>query len=395
MPISQNMANGENADIEPRKVSLDLTASGAEASGAARFYDIHIGAGLLARIADYVPFALAGRKLFVLTDENVAESFAARVVGALETAEPQSVEMLTLPAGEATKSMQSYERVLSWMLDHHVDRSSVLFTVGGGVIGDLGGFAAASIMRGIAFVQVPTTLLAQVDSAVGGKTGINMPQGKNLVGAFHQPVSVVCDLKTLETLPRRELLAGYAEIAKYGLLGDAAFFSWLEAHGADLIAGDRTAQTYAIEASCRKKAEIVAADEREAGQRALLNLGHTFGHALEAAAGYDGRLLHGEAVSIGMVMAYRLSALLGLCAAEDADRAEAHLTAIGLPTKAAQITPALSHSAEDILALMQHDKKAQGGQLIFVLVRGIGQAFTQKNVAPEDVLAIIRQSFEQ
>jgi len=266
------------------------------------------------------------------------------------------------------------------------------------VIGDLGGLAAALAMRGIDCVQVPTTLLAQADSAVGGKTAINLPQGKNLVGVFHQPAAVICDLDTLSTLPRRELLAGYAEIVKYGLLGDAEFFFWLEMHGAEVLSLQPEALHKAVATACRKKAEIVTRDEREgqAGMRALLNLGHTFGHALEAAAGYDSaRLLHGEAVAIGMVLAFKLSARLGLCSEADSARAEAHLRAIGLPTGIAMISPPLTQSAIEIMAYMQHDKKIVGGKINFILTHGIGKAFITNQVSPDDVKVVIKSSLSK
>ena len=301
---------------------------------------------------------------------------------------------LCLPPGEQTKSFAALERVISWMLDHGVNRDSLLLTVGGGVIGDLGGFAAASVMRGIDFVQVPTTLLAQVDSSVGGKTGINVPQGKNLVGAFHQPISVICDIETLSTLPRRELLAGYAEVVKYGLINDPEFFIWLEKEGSNISELDAESLVQAIEISCRKKADIVGADEKEKGVRALLNLGHTFGHALEAAAGYDGRLLHGEAVAIGMVLAFRLSQRLGLCPEADADRVEAHLDAVGLPTKISMIFPALGDTVETLMNYMSLDKKSSMGRLTYIVAGGIGKAHMSRDINPADVAAIIQHSMD-
>lgn len=361
----------------------------------ARSYPVHIGKGLLARVPEFLPFNARGRTLFILADEAVAGTYAATLHRALEDAGAHAVHVRAVTGGEAAKSVIELESVLSWMLDHHVDRQSVLFAVGGGVTGDLGGFAAAIALRGIGFVQVPTTLLAQVDSAVGGKTGINMPQGKNMVGSFHQPLAVIADIDTLETLPRRALLAGYAEIVKYALISDPEFFIWLGAHGAELCALEPQALAQAIAVSCRKKAEIVAQDEQEkSGVRALLNLGHTFGHALEAAAGYDGRLLHGEAVAIGMVMAFTLSARLGWCPQEDADRVEAHLKVMGLPVQAADIRPPLSCTAGDIMGFMAHDKKMAQGRLSFVLARGIGKAYLTDDVPPGDVRAVISHSLE-
>ena len=360
-----------------------------------RSYDIHIGSGLIEKIASLVPVKLENKALFVVTDENIATSYGRAVYEALKRALPASVQLLALPPGEPTKCWAMLERVMNWMLDNGAGRDSVLFAVGGGVIGDLGGFAAALALRGIAYVQVPTSLLAQVDSSVGGKTAIDMDQGKNLVGAFHQPCTVVCDANVLKTLPRRELMAGYAEIVKYGLIGDAEFFEWLEKHGKDVCALDPKAVAKAVEVSCRKKAEIVARDETEQGERMLLNLGHTFGHALEAASGYDGRqILHGEAVAIGMVLAYRLSVHMGLCPEKDARRVEAHLASIGLPTAIAKIFPPLGKTEDEIIAYMKRDKKAMEGNIRFILTRGIGEAFVSDDVTVHDVRHVISQSMK-
>jgi 3-dehydroquinate synthase len=301
---------------------------------------------------------------------------------------------LAIEGGEPTKSYHYLQNVLGWLLDGRVDRKSVLFVVGGGVVGDLGGFAASVVLRGIPFVQVPTTLLAQVDSSVGGKTGINTPQGKNLIGSFYQPISVLCNTDTLKTLPERELKAGYAEIVKYGVLGDADFYGWLEANGKKILSLDTAAVTEAVERSCAAKARIVGRDEREqaGGDRALLNFGHTFAHALEAAAGYDGRLLHGEAVSIGMVMAAKLCVKMGLCPGQDATRIENHLKAMGLKTSMADIEPRLTQSPAQIADLMHHDKKASSGKIGFILIRGIGQAFQSFDVSMADVIEVIRSN---
>lgn len=374
-------ANQDAAGI--RRVTINLGE---------RSYHIHIGRGLLRDVTAYLPYDLSRRAVFILTDENVSAPHADQVYESVKAGRPQSVQLLALPPGEQTKSFAALEQVISWMINYGAGRDSVLFAVGGGVIGDLGGFAASAFMRGIDYVQVPTTLLSQVDSSVGGKTGINMPQGKNLVGAFHQPVGVICDVETLLTLPRRELLAGYAEIVKYGLINDPEFFIWLEKEGARVCAPEAGPLMKAVEISCRKKAEIVAADEKEKGMRALLNLGHTFGHALEAAAGYDGRLLHGEAVSIGMVLAFRLSCRLGLCSQADADRVEAHLGAIGLPTKISMIFPPLATTAEALMDYMAHDKKASMGKKTFIVMGGIGRAHTSQNVDDADVAEILRHS---
>ncbi len=352
----------------------------------ARSYPIHIGQGLLERASDLVPLDLTGRKIFILHDAAVADH-AARLAKSFPGAHVHGIA-----GGEQAKSYAGLGAVLDWLLENRVNRTSVLFVVGGGVIGDLGGFAAASVLRGISFVQVPTTLLAQVDSSVGGKTGINAMQGKNLIGAFYQPVAVLCDTDTLKTLPDRERRAGYAEIVKYGLLGSRDFYDWLEGNAGKVLALDESPLRHAIEQSCRMKADIVGQDEREesGGRRALLNLGHTFAHVLESAAGYDGRLLHGEAVSIGMVLAFRLCAKMGLCSGQDPVRMENHLKSLGLKTEIAQIP--LTQDAAQLADLMYGDKKAEGGAIGFILVNGIGDAFQSKNVNMDDVRAIIAQS---
>ena len=360
-----------------------------------RSYGIHIGEGLLASVPDFVPLDLKGRNLFVVTDENVASTHAASVLESLKSCKPRKIELMALPPGEQTKSFEMLERVTGWLLDHGVDRDSVLFAVGGGVIGDLAGFAASVILRGIPFVQVPTTLLAQVDSSVGGKTAINMPQGKNMVGAFYQPRAVICDTSTLITLPSREILAGYAETVKYGLIGDPEFFIWLERDGTKVCGLETEPLVRAVETSCRKKAEIVTADETEKGARALLNLGHTFGHALEAAAGYGARLLHGEAVAVGMVLAFRLSERLGLCNPTDADRVESHLEKAGLPVRINQIVPLSRLTPDEIMDYMKGDKKASAGKKVFILAHGIGKAFVYKDAPDADVREIIKISMNR
>jgi 3-dehydroquinate synthase len=359
-------------------------------------YDIHIGNNLLDTAPALLPFPLKDRAVFILTDAHAANPHAARLYESLKAGKPDSIQMLVLEAGEQTKSFEMLQKVTAWLLDHGVDRNSVLFTVGGGVIGDLGGLAASLIMRGIAFVQVPTTLLSQVDSAVGGKTGINVPQGKNLVGTFYHPAAVLCDLDTLKTLPRRELLAGYAEIVKYGLIGDAPFFAWLESEAENILSLQRAPLIKAIATSCRKKAEIVAQDEKErSGARALLNLGHTFGHALEAASGYGARLLHGEAVAIGTILAFRLSVRLGHCLEGEAARVEQHFTAVGLPAHIGMIFPPLDIADGDkLIEYMKHDKKASGGRLNFILARSIGNAFVCKDADINEVSALITDSLK-
>jgi len=361
-----------------------------------RSYDIHIGQGLLERAGELIPDECLEKKTFIIYDENtypyvqvLEEALAGKV---LES------KTLSLKGGEPTKSYDVLQRTLDWLLENKVDRQSVLIAVGGGVVGDLGGFAASVVMRGIPFIQVPTTLLAQVDSSVGGKTGINTSQGKNLVGSFYQPKAVICDTGTLGTLPPREVQAGYAEVVKYGLINDMSFFEWLEENGAQVLALDSEAISKAVEISCQAKAKIVAADEKEKGQRALLNLGHTFGHALESAAGYDGRLLHGEGVAIGMMMAFDLSLKMGLCSQEDPSRVEAHLKACGMKVRASQITPNLQQTSDEILELMQGDKKAvsdaEGNKIGFILTKGIGQAFQTYDVDMDDVKQAVERSFE-
>lgn len=353
----------------------------------ARAYDIHVGGGLLAEAGAAMTPVLKSRRVFIVTDETVAGLHLGTLTAALDAAGIRH-EAHILPPGEATKSYASLEALLNAMLAARCERSTTVVALGGGVIGDLAGFAASVLLRGVDFVQVPTTLLSQVDSSVGGKTGINTPFGKNLVGSFHQPRLVLIDTATLSTLPRRELLAGYAEVVKYGLIDDPAFFEWLEASGAALIDGDEAARRRAILTSCAAKARVVAADEREGGVRALLNLGHTFGHALEAEAGYGDVLLHGEAVAIGMVMAFDLSARLGLCPREDVDRVRAHLSAVGLPVAPPRLA-GKAMDADRLIAHMASDKKVQEGKVTFVLSRGIGRAFLTRDVDPAALRATV------
>jgi len=354
-----------------------------------RGYDICIGPSIINQAPSFLP-PLTGRRLFIICDEAV-ESYGQALANALLD-HGFSISTLPLSGGEGAKSLSTLEGVLTWLFDNKVDRGAVIFAVGGGVIGDLAGFAAAIALRGVAFVQVPTTLLAQVDSAVGGKTGINAPQGKNLIGAFYQPICVLCDTGTLKTLPLRERRAGYAEIIKYALLGDADFFEWLEKYGAHILNLEEPYLSQAIHKSLMMKAKIVGQDERErhGGTRALLNLGHTFAHALETAAGFDGRLLHGEAVGIGLVLAARLSAAMRLCPQDVPARIEHHLRALGLKTSIGDITPPLLHTPDQLMTLMAQDKKALGGQIHFILLRGIGDAFQSDGIDAgilKDVLA--------
>jgi 3-dehydroquinate synthase len=353
-----------------------------------RAYEIHVGPGLLAQAGALLSPGARG-VLPIVTDEHVAPLHLKTLQDSLEASGLRS-KAIILPPGEGTKSFAGLERVCGELLDMGIDRSGLVVALGGGVIGDLTGFAAGVLKRGVSFAQVPTTLLSQVDSSVGGKTAINARQGKNLVGLFHQPRIVIADTALLGTLPRRELLAGYAEVVKYGALGDADFFDWLEASAAAALAGDSAALVHAVAQSCRMKAAIVARDEREIGERALLNLGHTFGHALEAATGFSDRLLHGEGVAIGMALAFRLSHKLGLCPGQDAERLSRHLKAVGLPSSIADI-PGPRASADELLAHMAHDKKVADGKLTFILVKGIGQAFITREVPVEAVKSVLTE----
>ena len=352
-----------------------------------REYDIHIGPGLLNRAGALLTPLLRRKRVAIVTDENVARAHLKRLEAGLASAGITAVTLI-LPPGEATKGWVQLERVVEWLLTEKIERGDLVIAFGGGVIGDLTGFAAAVVRRGVRFAQIPTTLLAQVDSSVGGKTGINTRHGKNLVGAFYQPVMVLADTDLLATLPQRDLLAGYGEVVKYGLLGDPGFFDWLESHGPALAAGDQAAQVYAVTRSCQMKAEIVLRDETEQGDRALLNLGHTFCHALEAATGYSDRLLHGEGVAIGCALAFELSARLGLCAQEDPSRVRAHLKTMGMKTDMADIAGDIP-GAGALLELMGQDKKVVDGKLRFILARGIGRAFVTADVPREAVLALL------
>nr|WP_290442817.1 3-dehydroquinate synthase [Rhodovulum tesquicola] len=343
-----------------------------------RAYDIRIGPGLIARAGAEIGPLLTRPRVAILTDETVAALHLEAFRTGLAAAGIEA-PALALPPGEATKGWAQFSRAVEWLIEQKVERGGMVVALGGGVIGDLAGFAAAVLRRGVRFVQVPTTLLAQVDSSVGGKTGINSPLGKNLIGAFHQPSLVLADTGVLDTLPRRDFLAGYGEVVKYGLLGDAAFFDWLEENGPALAAGDLAARIHAVRRSCEMKAGIVERDETEQGERALLNLGHTFCHALEAATGYSDRLLHGEGVAIGCALAFELSARMGLCSQEEPSRVRAHLAAMGMKRDLADI-PGDLPGAEALIGLMAQDKKVQDGRLRFVLARGIGQAFVTSDV---------------
>ena len=349
-----------------------------------RSYDVIIGENLVARSGELVKGLLRRPRTAIVTDENVARHHLETLRRGLAGAGIAS-ETIVLAPGEATKSFADLARLCDWLLATGIERGDCIIAFGGGVIGDLAGFAAAVVLRGIGFIQVPTTLLAQVDSSVGGKTGINSKLGKNLIGAFHQPLLVIADTGVLSTLPRRELAAGYAEVAKYGLIGDAAFFEWLEQNAPALFAGDREARAHAVKVSCEAKARLVAADETEAGVRALLNLGHTFGHALEAAAGFGERLLHGEAVAVGMAMAFRFSHRIDVCRSGAAERVAAHLASVGLPASPSELALALP-PADRLLEIMRQDKKARDGRLTLILARDIGDAFIAPDIADADIL---------
>jgi 3-dehydroquinate synthase len=369
-----------------------ITADGShartvEVALAGRSYPIHIADGLLAEAGAAIAPKLRRPSVVIVSDETVAGLHLETLRASLD-GHGIANRTIVVPPGEATKCFDWLERICADLLGHGIERSDVIVALGGGVIGDLAGFAAAVVLRGIDFVQIPTTLLAQVDSSVGGKTGINTAHGKNLVGAFHQPVLVLADTSLLGTLGEREIRAGYAEVAKYGLIDDPSFFDWLEDAWCAIFAGDPAARIRAVETSCRAKAAVVADDEREHGRRALLNLGHTFGHAFEAAAGFSQRLLHGEAVALGMAMAFRFSADLGLCPAADGERVAAHFHACGLPARVGDIGNDIPDT-DGLLALMARDKKTAGGRLTFILARGIGEAFVARDVATDDLRAFL------
>jgi 3-dehydroquinate synthase len=355
-----------------------------------RTYDLVIGRGLLASLGTRIKALRPGARVALVTDATVAGHHLAAAEAALKSAGVDAARIV-VPVGEGSKSYATFEIVCESIIGARIERGDLIVALGGGVIGDLAGFAAASVRRGLDFVQVPTSLLAQVDSSVGGKTGINSRHGKNLIGAFHQPVMVIADTALLDTLPEREFRAGYAEIAKYGLLGDAAFFGWLEQNWQDVFAGG-TAREHAIAVCCRGKAGIVSRDERETGERALLNLGHTFGHALEAGCGFSDRLLHGEAVALGMALAFGFSARQKLIAPAEAERAQAHLAGVGLPTHIKDIAGG-APDVDELMDLIAQDKKVKRGKLTFILVRGIGQAFIANDVDASEVRNFLAEQY--
>jgi 3-dehydroquinate synthase len=359
----------------------------------ARSYDIAIGSGLLPHAAELLQQQLSRKKTAIVTDANVAQHHLASLQNSLDAAGIKHQSIILTP-GEATKSYAGLAEVCDKLLAAGIERKDHVIALGGGVIGDLAGFAASVLRRGVNFIQIPTSLLAQVDSSVGGKTGINSPLGKNLVGAFHQPSKVLIDLDLLKTLPMRQRAAGYAEIAKYGLLGDAPFFQWLETNVDGVLNCGQGVVDHAVRVSCETKARIVAEDETETGVRALLNLGHTFGHALEASTGYSDVLLHGEAVAIGMVQAFRFSEAQNLCAHGTADRVEKHLARAGLPTHVTQINANLP-PANEMVEIMRQDKKASAGKLTFILTRGLGEAFIARDVDDKLVTEFLKKDMQQ
>lgn len=359
---------------------------------AARRYDIVIGRGQIATLGARTAALKPGARAGIVTDDNVAGLHLEAAEAALAAA-GVTANRIVVPAGEASKSFARFEEVCEALIAARLERGDVVIALGGGVVGDLAGFAAATVRRGLDYIQVPTTLLAQVDSSVGGKTAINSRHGKNLIGAFHQPILVVADTAALDTLPPREFRAGYAEVAKYGLLGDAGFFAWLDANMTDVFAGG-PAREHAIATSCRMKAAIVARDERETGDRALLNLGHTFGHAFEAVAGFSGRLLHGEAVGLGMVLAAEFSAWLGVLSDDAVERIIRHLAGAGLPVRPADVDGG-APDADRLMELMAQDKKVKRGKLTFVLLRDIGAAYIAGDVDPALVRAFLAEKLDK
>lgn len=360
-----------------------------------RSYDISIGQNLIANAGSFIAPLLNRPFAVVVTDENVAKAHLETLRNSLVSSGIET-KSIVLPAGESTKSYKYLAELCDGLLAAGVERRDVVIALGGGVIGDLTGFAASILRRGVNFIQIPTSLLAQVDSSVGGKTGINSPLGKNLIGAFHQPIAVLADLDVLNTLPQRQRAAGYAEVAKYGLLGDVKFFDWLDENVETIVSGgnDASAMAHAVQTSCAMKAGIVAEDETETGVRALLNLGHTFGHALEAATGYSDRLLHGEGVSIGMVQAFKFSEQLGHCVKGTNEHVIKHLKRAGLPTHISEI-PGTLPPKEKLVELMRQDKKAVGGKLTFILAKSIGETFIAKGVAESDVLSFLEKDMNQ
>ena len=357
-----------------------------------RSYDICIGPGILESLGELLLKKFGKRQIFIVTDEAVAIHWLKLTTNSLKKAGFKT-DSVQLPTGESTKSFFQLEGLIDRFLDARLARDGLIVALGGGVVGDLTGFAAAVTLRGIDFVQVPTTLLAQVDSSVGGKTAINTKQGKNLVGSFYQPSIVIIDTKVLDTLPQRQIIAGYAEVVKYGIIKNRPFFEWLEINGKKLISGEQQARQIAIVESCKTKAEIVVADERESGNRAILNFGHTFGHALESEAGFNGDLLHGEAVSLGIVMALNLSKIMGFCEGQEVDRVTRHLKLLGLPVNLDSFDAFSNWRVDDLIKHMMQDKKVLRGKMRFILAQEIGRSFITSEVDVDQVREVIGQSF--
>jgi 3-dehydroquinate synthase len=377
--IETSLATALKSSAAFKRITVDFSSAASETS-----YDIVIGDGVLGDAGALIAERLGKRRCVVISDSNVAPLYGQRLEAVMSASGHTLLPSIIVAAGESSKDFVTLQNVLEKLLKAGVDRKTLVIALGGGVTGDLAGVAASLVLRGIDVVQIPTTLLAQVDSSVGGKTGINTSVGKNTVGAFYQPRLVIIDVTVLDSLSPREILSGYAEVVKYGLIKDPAFFKWCCAHAGELLHGNRAAQIHAVSVSCAHKANIVAADEREAGERALLNLGHTFGHALETATGYGTLLMHGEAVAIGTVMAFKLSAQMGLCSHADAHAVRDHFAAVGLPIK----PPPFVYDIDSLMSLMAQDKKATAGKLTLILAHGIGRSFVAHDVNEKEVRTI-------
>ncbi|MFA5040484.1 MAG: 3-dehydroquinate synthase [Bdellovibrionales bacterium] len=381
--MTQTLAIASQARFIPGKiVSVDFSSAPPKPA-----YDIVIGQSILAEAATLIRLRLGTRRCVIISDSNVAPLYQARVEAVLSAGGHSILKTIVFPAGEASKNFSNLESLLNQVLALNVDRKTLIIALGGGVVGDITGLVASLVMRGLDFVQIPTTLLSQVDSSVGGKTGIDTPFGKNNIGSFYQPRLVLSDVTLLDSLTEREMRAGYAEIVKYGLLQDREFFNWCKTHGGQLLNGDHEAQIHAVGYACMAKAKIVADDEREAGRRALLNLGHTFGHALEAATGFGSTLIHGEAVSIGTMMSFRMAVNMGFCPKQDYDDVKAHFIDVGL----CMAPPPASYDIDHLIELMKADKKAEDGKVTIILPHGIGNAIAHKDVATREISALWKE----
>ncbi|MBT6307591.1 MAG: 3-dehydroquinate synthase [Rhodospirillaceae bacterium] len=358
-----------------------------------RSYEICVGSGILETIGVSLLKTFGVRKIFIVTDHEVATHWLGLVVASIKKV-GLKYEVASIPSGESSKSFNQLEGLLNQFFEARIARDGLIVALGGGVVGDLAGFAAAVALRGVDFVQVPTTLLAQVDSSVGGKTAINTAQGKNLVGSFYQPRLVLIDTDVLDTLPQRQILSGYAEIVKYGLIKNRQFFEWLEVNGKKILSGDTEARRTAIVESCKTKAAIVGDDEKETGERAILNFGHTFGHAFEAEAKFNGDLLHGEAVALGMMAALKLSKITGICNGQEVDRVNFHLQSVGLPVNLRSLDKFSGWNVDALVKHIGHDKKVLDGKIRYILLKEIGNSFITSEVDPNNVSAVISQSLE-